>query len=232
MSAPVTERPQAPVSGPQPPRSSHRVLSAVAVVVLLIFGFNQLQGMLPSLHNPFKSKTTDLSQPVMLQRLTEIHTYDAEHANFQVIVDLKKKPDYIPAALIGSEKLFVAGGSAEAGVDFSNLGSGDVVVGPNHSITITLPHAKLGETTVDPDQSHLASDHEGALTRIGSLFGSNGSDNELYKLAKAKIATQAAADPTIITSAETNTRTMLVALMAAAGFKTTTVNFGGPTGRG
>jgi hypothetical protein len=206
--------------------SSHRLLSTTAIIVLLIFGASQLHNLLPSIHNPFSTTTTDRSGPVLLKSLTDLHTYDAAQANLQVVVDLKDETAYVPSFLKGKETLFVAAGSVQAGVDFSALDTSSMVIGKDHhTIAITLPHARLGETTVDPDQSYVASRQSGLLDHLGQVFSSGGSDAKLYQTAKAKIAAQAAGDPSIIQRAEDNTRSMLGTLLASLGYTQVTVTF-------
>jgi hypothetical protein len=207
-------------------RRSHPVLVALAAVVLVLVGVNQLHGLLPSLHNPFATRTVDRSQPVLLKSLTDLRTYEASQANLQVVVDLKDETSYVPSFLKGKETLFVAAGSVSAGVDFSHLDSSSMVITKDHKgITITLPHATLGETVVDPDNSYVASQHKGLLDRVGSLVGSSGSDAKLYQTAKSKMAAQAAGDPSITQRAEDNTRAMLATMLASLDFTQVTVDF-------
>jgi hypothetical protein len=214
-----------PDAAARPVRGSHRLLTTTAVVVLLIFGASQLHNLLPSLHNPFASTTVDRSGPVLLKSLTDLHTYDAAQANLTEFVDLKHETAYVPSFLKGKETQFLAVGSVQAGVDFSNLDTSSMVLGKDHTIAITLPHATLGDATVDPDQSRVVSQQKGLFDRVGSLFGSSGSDASLYQLAKAKIAAAAAGDSTIITRAETNTRSMLGTLLASLGYTSVSVSF-------
>jgi hypothetical protein len=213
-------------TAPRPVRRSRGLLTTAVVVLLALFGASQLHNLLPSLHNPFATTTVDRSGPVLLKSLTDLHSYDAAQANLQVVVDLKDETAYVPSFLKGKETLFVAAGSVQAGVDFSNLDASAMVLGADHhTIAITLPHATLGDATVDPDQSRVVSQQKGLFDRMGSLFGSSGSDASLYQLAKAKIAAAAAGDSTIITRAETNTRSMLGTLLASLGYTSVSVSF-------
>ena len=210
-------------------RRGHPVLVALAAIVLALVGVNQLHGLLPSLANPFATHTTDRSQPVLIKSLVDLNTFTAVQANEQVFVDLKDKTDYVPSFISGQETLFAAQGSVTAGVDFSHLDANSVVVAADHSVTISLPLPTLGDAVVDPDHSYVASQHKGLLNRVGSLVGSSGSDAKLYQTAKAKIAAAAAADPTIIDNAETNTCAMLTSMLTPLGFPNATITFGSPT---
>jgi hypothetical protein len=207
----------------------HPVLVALAIVVAALFGLHQLKGLLPSLHNPFSAKTKVTSEPVLLKSLADLHVYQASQANLQEIVSREKGYDYVPSFIAGSKQVFLAAGSVQAGVDFSTIGSGDVTVDKaNQSVTIDLPHATLSAPTIDVDNSHVISQSSGIVDHGMSVFqsGSAGDNSKLYQLAEAKIAAAAAADPSIIATAESNTRDMLTALVTSLGFKTVTVNFG------
>src|SRR3954452_12881891 len=215
---------------PEPPRRfGHPVLATIAIVIVALLALNQLKSMLPSLHNPFSAKTTVTSEPVLLKSLADLHVYEASQANLQEIVTREKGYDYVPSFVAGSKQVFLAAGSVEAGVDFSGIGSGDVTVDQaNRSVTINLPHATLGAPTIDVDNSKVISESSGIVDHGLRVFssGNAGDDAKLYQLAEAKIAAAAAADPSIVTKAETNTREMLTALATSLGFKTVTVNFG------
>lgn len=208
------------------PRSSHRLLSALAFVVLLIVGASQLHNVLPSISNPFAGRTVDRSGPVLLKSLTDLNTYQAARADLQVVVDLRHEHSYVPSMLLGKKTLFVAVGSVDAGVDFSHLDTSSMVLSKDHhAVAITLPHARLGETTIDVDKSYVADRQSGLLDDVGAVFGSAGSDAQLYQSAKAKITAQAAGDTDITARAEQNTRAMLGTLLASLGYTQVTVTF-------
>ena len=210
----------------QRPASSHRLLSALAVVVLLIFGASQLHNLLPSLHNPFAAKTVDRSGPVLLKSLTDLHTYDAAQGTYSEFVDLKQEHAYIPSFLAGEDKQFLAVGSVDAGVDFSALDSSSMVISKDHkTISINLPPATLGTASLDMNNSKVTGDSKGAFDRLGSLLGSSGDDSKVYAAGQDKITAAAAADSSLITKAETNTRAMLGTMLASLGFTSVSVTF-------
>jgi hypothetical protein len=210
--------------------SSHRLLSALAVVVLLIVGASQLHNLLPSIHNPFATRTVDRSAPVLLKSLTDLHTYDAAQGTYSDFVDIKREVPYVPSFLAGEDTQFLAVGSVDAGVDFSALDTSSITMSKDHTtISITLPEATLGTATVDVNNSRVTQHSKGLANRVGSLFGASGNDSPVYKAAQAKIAAAAAADPSLLTKAETNTRAMLATMLAALGYKGVTVTFV-PTG--
>jgi hypothetical protein len=99
-----------------------RVLIFTGVVFALIvascLGLRAVH-LLPSFDNPFSSKTTDRSQPVLLQSMRDLSRYVAADGTFQVIVDLQENKNNIPDFLINKRTLFVGSGSVEEYVEFS-----------------------------------------------------------------------------------------------------------------
>jgi hypothetical protein len=198
----------------------------VALAVLLGVGRLGLGHLLPSLPNPFGSKTVDRSQPSLLKSLDDLSRYEAATANLSVIVDTEKDARFLPSFIKGERTVFVAAGSVDATVDFSGLGPRAITVSPDRrSVAISLPAPRLSEARVDPRQSHVASRDRGLLDRLGSaLSDAPGSDRQLYLLAQQRMATAAAATD-IRARAEQNTRHMLESMLGSLGVTNVTVDF-------
>jgi hypothetical protein len=122
--------------------------------------------------------------------------------------------------------VFVAAGSVDASVDFSNLDEDGIRVSDDRrSVTVSLPMPVLSEPRVDPEKSRVVSRDRGLLDRLGSAFSdSPTSDRELYLTAQEKMRT-AAAESDLRARAEHNTRQMLEAMLRSLGFTEITVNF-------
>jgi hypothetical protein len=212
----------------EPPRRPRRDvpwgLIGLGVVILVIFlGINWVRGVVPDFHNPFKAQTVDRSGPAVLKSLQNLAQYRAATGNFQQIVDLQKDTP-LPDELLGSRTLYIAYGSVDATVDFTNL-DGDAVdvSGDRRTATITLPRPRLSGARIDPTRSYVYDQNEGALNKIGDLFSSNDhNQQELNVLAARKIETAAQQGSGLIARARENTRTMLSTLLRALGF--TSVN--------
>ena len=220
--------------GPYPPRRSRgrRLLLGIAVVTGLLLGISQLPGLLPGLPNPFASRTIDRSQPAVLKSLVDLREYRATSANYQVLVDVEKDYKWVPSFVRGERTLFVAAGSVDGIVDFGALGPGNVRVSDDRTaVSITLPHARLGDARLDADRSYVYTRNRGLLDRIGGAVGGASTDAALYSRAQHKLAQAAAADPQIRTRAEQNTRATLEQMLRALGFDTVTVTFADPAGR-
>src|SRR5690349_5716219 len=110
-----------------------------ALMVASCFGLRALH-VLPSFDNPFADRTTDRSQPVLLQSMRDLSRYVAADGTFQVIVDLQENKDNIPDFLVNRRTLFVGSGTVETYVDFSSL-AGDAlkIDEEKKSIELTLP---------------------------------------------------------------------------------------------
>jgi Protein of unknown function (DUF4230) len=206
-------------------RVSGPLLLVVAVVALLVL----LPTLIPAL-NPFREETVDRSGPVLLKSLEDLSEYRAASANLQVVVDVEQDTGLVPSFIKGERTLFVAAGNVDAAVDFGSLGksSGAVRVSDDRkTVAITLPPARLTEARLDPERSRIYDRDRGALDRIGDALSDDGGadQQELYVLAERKLTEAAASDPTLLRTAEANTRTMLEGMMRGLGFDEVTVRF-------
>jgi hypothetical protein len=189
-----------------------------------VVGVSLLLGWRPSLPNPFEEKTIDRSSPAVLRSLEDLHDYHAASAHFEVVVDIEKDTRFVPNSLKGKRVLFVGVGNVDALVDFRGLHDDAITVSADRlTASIKLPHPTLSEPTVDPHKSYVVARQEGALDRLGGLFGGGEeNDQEYYVLASEKIAAAAKADGSVLPLAERNTTGMLHGLLGGLGF--TTVN--------
>jgi Protein of unknown function (DUF4230) len=202
------------------------LLVAIGVMVALVIGLKAVN-LWPHLRNPFASQTTDRSGPVVLKSIQDLSRYEAATGNFQVIVDLQKDRAFVPDVIFGERCLFVGVGSVDAFVDFARIGSGAVVVSPDgKSVTVTLPAPALERPNLDHNKSYTYSCSEGALNRLGNLFGGGDPNREmeLLQAADKKIA-QSAQDSGLKERAESNTRQMLESLLHSLGYDNVMVVF-------
>lgn len=217
-------------SGPDPDRRYSRrgmpwylsIPITFAVIVALFLAAAKFD-WLPGLPNPFGSTTVDRSQPAVLQSIQNMSDYDAATGNFQIVVNLDQEAKYLPSALLGSDTLYVAGGTVQSFVD---LGKAAVTVSADRrSATIVLPPAQLGQTALNPAQSYVFAQNRGLFNRIGDFFSGNPDDQQkLSVLAAQKIQTAAGASG-LTARAETNTQQMLTGLLRSLGFSSVTVSY-------
>ena len=204
-----------------------RWLGIAAVVVVALFaGAGRLGNLLPSVPNPFGSETIDRTQPALLQSLADLSEYHAATANFQVIVDTEKDTKFVPSFIRGERTVYVAGGSVDAIVDFSQLDERSIQVSQDRtSVTVVLPAPTVADPDVDPEQSRVVSRDRGVLDRIGGAFSDNPSTERPLVLAAEDKMRDAANQSDLRAKAEQNTRSMLEGMLRALGYTSVDVSF-------
>jgi Protein of unknown function (DUF4230) len=204
------------------------LLSLIAgVVAIMLIVWSVLGGI--HLSNPFKSQTTDRSQPALLLSIQDLARFEAASGNFQVIIDVQQNRKFIPDILFNDRSLFVAAGSVDAYVDFSHLGVGDVVTSADRrTVTLNLPAPQMETPNLDVKNSYVYAEQEGLFNKLQDMFSNDPNKlNQLYQLGQQKIAA-AAVSSGLSQRAEQNTRTMLNELLKSLGFTTITIKFASP----
>jgi hypothetical protein len=198
------------------------VLVVAAVGLLVLF----LLARFVSGFDPFNRETVDRTQPAVLLALQDLSEYRAATGEFQVLVDTQDQVRNLPLVIAGERTLFIANGTVDAAVDFTNIGSESVDIDQaRERVSITLPPAKLTDPEVDPDKSYVYSRERGIVDRLTGVFNDNPtSERELYQLAEDKLQA-AAADSGLVELAERNTEAMLRSLLTSLGFTQIEVTF-------
>ncbi|MEU8815566.1 DUF4230 domain-containing protein [Actinoplanes sp. NPDC048796] len=229
---PEESTPPAPPEQPSRPSGFARLLIftgfVFALLVAACLGLRAIN-VLPSFDNPFSDRTTDRSQPVLLQSMRDLSRYVAADGTFQVIVDLQEDRENIPDFLINRRTLFVGSGTVEQYVDFSKLADEALVVdNEKKTVTITLPAPDQGSAALDMQKSYVVAEQRGLLDRIGDAFKSDpGKQQKVYALAQQRI-TEAAQSSGLSDRAKQNTEQMLRSLFTRLGYSTVTVAFDSP----
>ncbi len=209
-----------------------RILIFIGVVFALIvascIGLRAVH-LLPSFDNPFAGKTTDRSQPVLLQSMRDLHRYVAADGTFQVIVDLQQDKNNVPDFLLNDRVLFVGSGTVEEYVDFSSLaGNALTVDDTKHSIKLTLPAPAQSQAALDMQKSYVVAEERGLLNRVGDAFRSDpNKQQKVYALAQQRI-TEAARSSGLDQRAQDNTQKMLTSLFSRLGYTSVTVTYNKP----
>jgi hypothetical protein len=203
-------------------------VATVGLVLALVVGAQSV-GWLPKFKNPFATQTEDRSQPPLLQSIQDLSRYVAAEGNFQVIIDVQKNQKYVPDFLVNDRVLFVAAGTVDAYVDFSNIGQGALTESADRrTVEVTLPAPQLGKPNLDPENTRVFAQQQGFLTKIKEAFaGDPNRITDIYKLAEERIA-EAAKSSTLNTRAEENTRKMLEGMLRSLGYTTVTVKYETP----
>ena len=199
-----------------------------AVIVAACFGLRAIH-VLPSFDNPFADKTTDRSQPVLLQSMRDLSRYVAADGTFQVIVDLQEDKNNIPDFLLNQRTLFVGSGSVEEYVEFGSLSDKALTIdNAKKTVSITLPPPQQSTAALDMNKSYVVAEERGLLNRIGDAFRSDPSKQQkVYQLAQQRI-TEAAQSSGLDQRAKDNTQHMLESLFTRLGYTSVTVTYGNP----
>jgi Protein of unknown function (DUF4230) len=221
--------------GPAPapgPGAFARVLVFTGVVFALIVALclgMKAAGLLPGFHNPFAGRTTDRSQPVLLQSMRDLNRYVAADGTFQVIVDLQENKANVPDFLLNKRTLFVGSGTVEEYVDFGALAGDALKVDEQHkSVQLTLPAPQQSPAALDLQRSYVVAVERGLLNRIADAFRSDAAQQQrVYQLAQQRI-TEAARGSGLDERARDNTRKMLQSLFGRLGYPSVTVTYANP----
>lgn len=198
------------------------LVGVVVLAVVLLAG--SITGLL-DVGDLFSSRTVDRSPPVLLKRLSNLSDYRAAQGEFEVTIDEEEDVPVLPSFIAGESVLFVAIGTVDATVDFSELSTDAVQVGPEDSVTITLPEPKLGHAVVDPSRSHVADRDRGLVNRVGGAFEDDPTSERGLYIKAAKRLDRVARQSKLVERAERNTAAMLRGFLARLEFTTINIRF-------
>lgn len=203
-----------------------KAVAAVALVLVVLLAGLRLS-VLPGLKDVFGTETRDRSGPALLESIRDISRYEAASGSFQVVVDLEKDAKYLPDAVRGTRTLYVGAGTVDAYVDLGRAGEDDVTVNEDRTAaTLRLPHAALGEPSLDPDRSYAVSKQRGLLDRLGDLFSDNPNGEQAVQRLAVRHIGEAAKESGLTARAEKNTTDMLEGLLGSLGFEKVRVVYG------
>lgn len=182
--------------------------------------------------DPFRSQSVESSSPPLLLQVRNIAEYHAATGTFEVLVDVDHTTSNVPSFISSEHTTLFATGTADATVDFSQVGPDRVTVSADHrSAAIALPAPTLASAIVDPARSRIVGQERGLLERAQAALGDAPVNNqELYALAGQKLD-GAARSSDLVERAEQNTRTMLTTLAGSLGVARVTVTFDAPDQR-
>jgi Protein of unknown function (DUF4230) len=195
------------------------VLAVVVVLTGLLFAGVRNFDLIPGFANPFGHDDIDRSEPTLLLALDDLSEYHAATGTFQVVLDLERDTHNLPAFIAGDRTVFLATGTVDATVDFTDLTGDAVRVSEDgRAVRLELPAPRLGPARVDPDASRVLARDRGLLDRLGSVFTDNpAGERQFFQLAERELTT-AAANSELLRRAEDNTRQTLTAMMKSLGF--------------
>ena len=197
----------------------------VAVVLIAVVGARLLD-----LPMPFSQEEVDRSSPVLLTELRDLAELKAAEAQFEVVVDSETDVRFVPDFIAGERVQYLAVGSIEATVDFSQLDEGSIVYDEDRGKAVVfLPAPTIGDPVLDFDSSGVMNRDRGVLDRIGGAFvDSPTGEEELIKAAQGKMA-EAVPASDLLERAEANTEETLTTLLSGVGVEEVDVLFEEPS---
>ena len=218
------------------PRSLVAVLVIAVIALILAASVNMFTGAIDRL-NPFhngivQEQTIDRSGPAVLKSIRDVGEFHAASGYYELVVDVEKDVKPVPSFLAGERTLFVAAGDVDVVVDFRKLKDDAVKVNADRTQAIlTLPRPTLAEPVVNTDRSYVYQHDRGLVDRLRDAFGKNpGQEQQLYALAKQKLAAAAQGSGELTTRGEATTRAMLTGLLRSLGFTDVQIRFEGDPG--
>ncbi|MBV1856644.1 DUF4230 domain-containing protein [Catellatospora tritici] len=216
----------------EPPRPRRRWFRGILLTFLVLalagiaVGGLTVAGLIPKLRNPFAEQVTDKSQPPVLLSIKDLSRFVAAEGNYEVIVDLKEDRKFLPDWLYNQHTLFVAAGTVEAYVDFSQLTEAQIIDSADHkTVTINLPAPQLAAPNLDLDRSYVYAEDRGLINRVGDFFdGDPNRQQETMQAAEEKLK-NAAQGSQLKERAQENTRKTLEGLLHSLGYTNVTITF-------
>lgn len=206
-------------------------LALLALGVLAYFGLNR--GLINAADrlNPFDETSAAISNPFQppptqitvdraavvrqMQALSRLETYT--YLTEQVITAERGGSQFYNFFL-GDKLLLIASGEVIAGFDLNKLKEGDVVVGADGSVTVTLPPAEVLVSRLDNTKTQVYSQDTGIFTQ-----GDPGLESEARRVAEQRIV-EAACDAGILSRAAEQGRIAVEGLVKSFGFAKVVVN--------
>jgi hypothetical protein len=210
-------------------RSGFKLGIAAVIVILLAPFASNLGHIFGAIPNLFGSERHERVQPPVLKSLQDLAEYHAASANLQAVVEVSHDADYIPSFIKGDDTKFLAVGSVDATIDFSQLATTAIVVSPDgKSVTVTLPAPTYAPAHLDLDNSQVLSRDRGLVDRVGGIFTSEPTNDQgVYQLGQQALS-DAATKSGLIDRAKTNTSDMLTQMLRNLGFEQVVVQFTEP----
>lgn len=159
-------------------------------------------------------------------QLRDIAEYQAAQADYKTQVPIGGN-GRLGRQITGDSAMLDATGKVNATVDFRNLGAHAIKVSDDgKSVTVTLPHARVGEVSIDYNRTQVTQRQRGIWTRMTAKELDPG---PAYNQAGANIRADAEKSD-LSKRAEENTRAMLTGLLNSLGFQSVEVRFEDPKG--
>jgi hypothetical protein len=222
MKEPIANRPVT-----SPARTARRspwpwLILAILLAPLLafaIFAVLAMGGVMQTWHSVSSMATgrpvirTD--QPAVITQIRQLNRLETASFTVEKVIEGgQSHGNAVLDALLGDRLLFIAHGEVIAGVDFSQLGEGDVVVHPDGSgVSLRLPPARILEHVLDNERSRVYDRRVGILTK-----GDANLESQVRQTAEQEIL-NAACEGGILDQANSSAQMQVRALLQTLGVR-------------
>ena len=159
-----------------------------------------------------RSTQLDVSQPTVVNRIQQLQRLETVVYTMDKVVSGEKGSALLPDFLAGDRLLMLVHGEVVAGVDFSGLKSGDVVV-EGKTVHLRLPTAQVFSTRLDNARTRVYSRQTGLLVPVDPNL-----ETQVRQEAERQLL-QAALVDGILKTANQNARATLTSLLQGLGFE-------------
>ena len=153
----------------------------------------------------------DVSQPAVVNRIQQLRRLETVVYTMDKIVSGERTSSMLPDFLAGDRLLMLVHGEVVAGIDFSNLESGDVQVS-GRQVRLHLPAAVVFSTRLDSAKTRVYSRQTGLLVPTDPNL-----ETQVRQEAERQLHDAAVADG-VLKTAQQNAQTTLVSLLQGLGF--------------
>lgn len=154
----------------------------------------------------------DVSQPTVVNKIQQLQRLETVVYTMDKVVTGEKENSILPNFLVGDRLLMVVHGEVVAGVDFSELKSGDVAA-KDKKVVLKLPPAQVFSTRIDNQRTKVYSRQTGLLVPVDPNL-----ETQVRQEAERQLL-QAALLDGILKTANTNACSTLTSLLQGLGFK-------------
>jgi hypothetical protein len=159
-----------------------------------------------------RTLTIDVSQPTVVDRIQRLQRLETVIYTMDKIVSGAKENPVLPNFLAGDRLLMLVHGEVVAGIDFSNLGPGDVTV-DGKQIRLHLPPPQIFSTRIDSAKTRVYSRQTGLLVPTDPDL-----ETQVRQEAERQLQEAAMADG-ILRNAQQNAASTIKSLLQGLGFE-------------
>src|SRR5271170_3808249 len=159
-----------------------------------------------------RTLSIDVSQPTVVDRIQRLQRLETVVYTMDKVVTGAKENPIFPDFLAGDKLLMLVHGEVVAGIDFSNLKLGDVIV-DGKQIHLHLPASQVFRTRIDSDKTRVYSRQTGLLVPTDPNL-----ETQVRQEAERQLQEAALADG-ILPTAQKNAASTLSSLLQGLGFE-------------